>query len=81
MASLKHNLEEREVDSFSWIAGTEILADVFTKQGSQREELEEIVKENIFRQGKTEDNMVYLDNGEIKIKNLKTKAEKSADKR
>ena len=67
--------------SFSWIAGTEIVADVFTKQGSQREELEEIVKKNVFKHAKNEDNMVYLEDGEIKIKNLRTKAERNAEKR
>ena len=81
LVSLKHNLEDKEVYSFSWIAGTEIVADVFTKQGSQREELEEIVKKNVFKHVKSEDNMVYLEEGEIKIKNLRTKAERNAEKR
>ena len=81
LASLKQNLEDKEVYSFSWIAGTEIVADVFTKQGSQREELEEIVKKNVFKHVKSEDNMVYLEEGEIKIKNLRTKAERNAEKR
>ena len=43
MASLKQNLEGGEVDDFSWIAGDEIVADIFTKQGSEREGLAEIV--------------------------------------
>ena len=57
------------------------MADVFTKQGSQREELEEIVKKNVFKHSRNEDNMVYLEDGEIKIKNLRTKAERNAEKR
>ena len=76
VASLKQNLEDGEINSFSWIAGTEIVADVFTKQGSQRETLDEIVLENVFRHAQNEDNLVLYDNEEIQIKNLVTKAGK-----
>ena len=31
VAALKQNLEDAEMDRFSWIPGTEIVADVFTK--------------------------------------------------
>ena len=78
VASLKQNLEDGEINSFSWIAGTEIVADVFTKQGSQRESLDEIVLENVFRHAQTEDNLVVYKNEEIRIKNLVTKASKQA---
>ena len=74
VASLKQNLEDAEVDRFSWIPGTEIVADVFTKQGSSRESLEEIVTRNEFRHAQSEDNLVVYEDGEIKIKNLMTKA-------
>ena len=74
MVSLKQNLEDAEVDRFSWIPGTEIVADVFTKQGSARESLEEIVTRNEFRHAQSEDNLVVYEDGEIKIKNLMTKA-------
>ena len=53
LAALKQNLEDGEINIFSWIAGTEIVADVFTKQGSQREILDEIVLENVFTDAKT----------------------------
>ena len=36
LAALKQNLEDGEMNSFSWIAGTKIVADIFMKQGSQR---------------------------------------------
>ena len=49
MTALKQNLEDAEVDRFSSIPGTEIVADVFTKQGSVRESLEEIVTRSKFR--------------------------------
>ena len=73
---MKQNLEDREINSFSWIAGTEIVADVFTKQGSQREVLDEIVLENVFKHAKNKDNLVCFEDDEIKIKNLATKAGK-----
>jgi len=76
VASLKQNLEDGEVNSFSWIAGTEIVPDVFTKQGSQRETLNEIVLENVFRHAQNVDNLVLYENEEIQIKNLVTKAGK-----
>ena len=75
VAALKQNLEDAEVDRFSWIPGMEIVADVFTKQGSERESLEEIVTRNVFRHAQSEDNMVIYENEEIKIKNLITKAQ------
>merc|ERR1711984_64939 len=78
IASLKQNLEDAEVQRFSWIPGNQIVADVFTKQGSERESLDEIMSKNIFRHAKTEDNIVTYENEEIKIRNLITKGQ--ADK-
>ena len=74
VASLKQNLEDAEVERFSWIPGNEIVADVFTKQGSDRDSLDEIMSKNVFRHAQTTDNMVICENEEIKIKNLITKA-------
>ena len=79
MAALKQNLEDAEVQRFSWIPGNEIVADVFTKQGSERDSLEEIMSRNVFRHAQTEDNMVIYENKEIQIKNLIKKAQ--ADER
>ena len=79
IASLKQNLEDAEVHRFSWIPGNQIVADVFTKQGSERESLDEIMSKNIFRHAKTKDNIVTYENEEIKIRNLITKSQ--ADER
>ena len=79
IAALKQNLEDVEVKRFSWIPGNQIVADVFTKQGSDRESLDEIMSKNIFRHARTKDNMVIYENEEIKIKNLITKTQ--ADER
>ena len=51
------------------------MADVFIKQGSVRESLDEIVTRNVFRHAQTENNMVIYVNEEIKIKYLMTKAQ------
>ena len=74
VASLKQTLEDGEINSYSWIAGTEIVADVFTK----RESLDEIVLENKFRHAQSEDDLVLYENEEIRIKNLVTKVGKRA---
>ena len=75
VAALKQNLKDAELERFSWIPGTEIVVDVFTKQGSERDLLEEIMSRNVFRHAQTVDNMVIYENEEIKIKNLITKAQ------
>ena len=77
IASMKQSLEDGDVDQFSWIEGKEIVADVFTKQGSKREALDEIVKENCFRHAQNKDNLVVCENEEITIKNLTTKEMKA----
>merc|ERR1712148_55718 len=78
IASLKQNLEDGEIAQFSWIPGSEIIADVFTKQGSEREALEEIISKNEFRHSLSSDNIVIFENEEIKIKNLMMKTQVDA---
>ena len=73
VASLKQNLEDADVDRFSWIPGSEIVADALTKQGPPKESLEDIVVRNEFRHALTMDNLVMYEDGEIKIRNLTTK--------
>merc|ERR1712074_18018 len=77
IASLKQNLEEGEIQQYSWISGDEIVADVFTKQGSERSVLEEILSQNEFRHSLSMDNIVTYEDGEIKIANIVTKAQGS----
>ena len=77
IAYLKQTLEDGEVEAYSWIEGKNIVADILTKQGSKREALEEIIKENFFAQAKNKDNMVVFENEEITIKNLTTKEMKA----
>ena len=49
VAYLKQALEEGAVLGYSYIKGAEIVRDVFIKQGSKREGLEDIVLENKFK--------------------------------
>ena len=43
VAYLKQCLEEKDVYSYGWIEGENIVADVLTKQGSRREILDKII--------------------------------------
>ena len=74
VASLKQSMEDGDVEQYSWIEGKEIVADVFTKQGSNREALDEIIKKNNFEHAHREENLVVYEGEEIRIKNLTTKA-------
>ena len=78
IASLKQNLEDGEISQYSWISGHKIVADIFTKQGSEREALEEILIDNEFRNSLSSDNMVIYEDGEIKIRNPITKNQADA---
>ena len=75
---MKQNLEDGEIAQFSWIPGSEIIADIFTKQGSEREALKEINQKNEFRHSLSVDNIVVFENEEIKIRNLITKTQADA---
>ena len=61
IACLKQNLEEGEVEQYSWISGQEIVADVFTKQGSERKVLDEILTKNEFKNSLSSDNIVTFE--------------------
>jgi len=47
----------------------------------QRESLDEIVLENVFRHAQTEDTLVVYENEEIRIRNLVTKAGQALESR
>ena len=52
------------------------MADVLTKKGSRREVLDEIIKDNEFRNAHTKDNRVTYEGDEFKIRNRMTKKDK-----
>merc|ERR1712002_293734 len=70
IAYLKEQLKLGKVESYSWIEGNEIIADILTKTGSKREELEEIMNEGYFKHALNDHNCVKNHEGEIKIENL-----------
>ena len=76
VVSLKQTLEDGDVESFSWIEGKDIVADILTKQGSKREALDEVMKGNIIENALDDNNLVNYRNGEILISNLTTKSTK-----
>ena len=81
IAYLKQSLEDGDVEEFSWIEGKEIIADVLTKQGSRREEMDALMERNVFGQAQNKDNFVKYVNEEISIKNFTTKQTKGGDER
>ena len=80
VAYLKQSLEDDEVMDYAWIQGEEIVADILTKQGSKREVLDEILKQNKFKHADCKDNRVTFEGDESKIRNTVTKKEKEAEK-
>ena len=66
--------------AYSWIPWTEIVAKIFTKQGSRSEALDEILVRNDFRHVQTEDNLGTYEEDKFKIRNLITKKDKEAEK-
>ena len=64
IAYLKQALEEGEIIGYSWIQGEEIVADIFTKQGSKRDALGEIIDHIRFRHSQTQDNLVAFEGDE-----------------
>ena len=70
IAYLKEQLKLGKVESYSWIEGNHIIADILTKTGSKREELNEIMKEGYFKHALNKHNYVKIHEGEIKIEYL-----------
>lgn len=61
---------------FSWIEEKDIIADVSTKQGSRREDMDSLMEENVFDQAQNKNNLVKYINHKISIKNFTTKRKK-----
>ena len=74
IAYLKEHLKLGSVESYGWIQGKDIIADILTKTGSKRTELDEIMKEGYFRHVLDEKNCVKFKDGEEKIEGLATKS-------
>jgi len=70
---LKEHLKLGSVESYGWIEGKEIIADILTKTGSKRTELDEIMVQGYFKHALEDKNCVKFKDGEIKIEGLATK--------
>jgi hypothetical protein len=66
---MKNVLYDGIVFSFSWLDSREMLADVFTKEVRHSDDLENLVKNNVFKLAQNTDNMVVCVAGEIKFLN------------
>ena len=74
IAYLKEHLKLGSVESYGWIQGKDIIADILTKTGSKRTELDEIIVEGYFRHEQNEKNCVKFRDREVKIEGLATKS-------
>ena len=74
IAYLKEHLKLGSVESYGWIQGKDIIADILTKTGSKRTELDEIMVEGYFRHALDEKNCVKFKDEEVKIDGLATKS-------
>ena len=72
VAYLKEHLKLGSVEKYIWIEGKDVIAEILTKQGSKRKEIDEIMLEGYFRNALDEKNCVKCKNKEVKIKGLAT---------
>ena len=79
-AAFKQHLEFDEIESYNWIEGDRLIADIMTKEKSvtsnQTKKFNELFLENKFKEGKEEFNNVVWKNDEIILKNPKNKGVK-----
>ena len=69
MTDLKKKLEIGNVESYSWIETKSMTADVLTKEGGDIENILEVVRENMFRNANSHQNMVIFKEAEMMVQN------------
>ena len=69
MTDLKQKLVDGDVSVYSWIPTKAMTADVLTKEGGDIENVLEVVRENLFREANSEQNMVVYSDSEMMMKN------------
>ena len=74
IACFKEHLKLGIIESYGWIQGKDIIANILTKTQSKRTELEEIMVEGYFRHALDEKKCVKFKKGELKIEGLATKS-------
>ena len=70
---LNDRLTNGEVECFVWLDTDDMVADILTKQAKENVDIIDIVRVNIFRMARTEDNKVSCNQDEITITNRKVK--------
>ena len=69
MTDLKKKLEEEEVNGYSWIDTKSMTADVLTKEGSDIENILEVIRGGFFRKAHSQKNLVVVRNSEMMMVN------------
>ena len=69
MTDLKKKLENKQVVGYSWVETRDMTADVLTKEGSDVENILEVIRENKFRRAHSQKNMVTFRDGEMMMTN------------
>ena len=72
MSDLKSKLEDKAIQSYSWLESKEMIADLLTKEGVNAEDILDILHENVFKQAM--DNFVTFIIGEIRKENDSVKS-------
>ena len=70
-------MEYKEVESYNWIDGARLIVDVMTKEktstSTQGNKFTELIRDNMFKEGKESNNQVLWQNEEIVLLNPKEK--------
>ena len=74
ITDMKDVLYSGIINSYSWLDGRDMVADVLTKEAKPNDDLKDITIGNKFRNAFAEDNMVKCVEGEIKLLNPRNKS-------
>ena len=69
IVDFKEDLEQGLVESYSWLATKDMLADVLTKECRKNDQIVDVLSKNNFKDSKSKKNKVVLGDGEIKLMN------------
>ena len=65
MTDLKKKLEDQLVSAYCWVKTRDMTADILTKEGSDIENILEVIRGNIFRRAHFQNNIVVFKEGEM----------------
>ena len=67
MTDLKKKLETQLVAAYCWVQTRDMTADVLTKEGSNIENILEVIRENVFRKAQFQRHVVVFKEGEMMV--------------